>query len=191
MKISEKLYGKMPEELKALFSKLPNPSKEEVIALFPTKDIPSGKASGPTCGMLGTHGRYGSAKGEIEDVNFYGDTGSASRFFYCAKASKQDRDEGLEDFEETIKDASIGAEDKRKNNHPTVKPTALMRYLCKLVTPKGGLIFDPFMGSGSTGKAALLEDFRFVGIDKEKSFFDIAKARIEHIANKDSMEWIK
>ena len=85
--------------------------------------------------------------------------GDKSRYFYCAKTSKQDREVG--------------------NNHPTVKPTELMRYLCRLVTPKGGVILDPFMGSGSTGKGALLEGFRFIGIEMEREYFDIASARLE------------
>jgi site-specific DNA-methyltransferase (adenine-specific) len=92
-----------------------------------------------------------------------GGSGSAARFFYCAKASKADRDEG--------------------NNHPTVKPTDLMRYLCRLVTPKGGVVLDPFMGSGSTGKAALLEGFKFVGIEREKEYYEIAQKRIEYVDN--------
>jgi hypothetical protein len=86
--------------------------------------------------------------------------GSAARFFYCAKASKRDRDEG--------------------NHHPTVKPTDLMRYLCRLVTPPDGTVLDPFMGSGSTGKAAVLEGFRFIGIEREEEYCEIAKARIKH-----------
>ena len=86
---------------------------------------------------------------------------SASRFFYCAKASKKDRGEG--------------------NTHPTVKPTDLMRYLCRLVTPAGGAVFDPFMGSGSTGRAALLEGFNFVGAEMDEAFFSIAKARISAV----------
>jgi site-specific DNA-methyltransferase (adenine-specific) len=85
--------------------------------------------------------------------------GSAARYFYCAKASKSDRGDG--------------------NGHPTVKPTDLMRYLCRLVTPPGGLVMDPFMGSGSTGKAAMLEGFRFVGIEREAEYLAIARARIE------------
>lgn len=87
---------------------------------------------------------------------------SAARFFYCAKASKSDR----------------GAE----NSHPTVKPTDLMRYLCRLVTPAGGLVLDPFMGSGSTGKAAILEGFRFVGCELSTEYIEIARARIQHAA---------
>jgi hypothetical protein len=81
------------------------------------------------------------------------------RFIYCAKASKNDRGEG--------------------NAHPTVKPTELMRYLCRLVTPAGGVTLDPFMGSGSTGKAAMLEKFRFIGVEREPKYFDIACRRIE------------
>lgn len=85
--------------------------------------------------------------------------GSAARFFYCAKASKADRGEG--------------------NAHPTVKPTELMRYLCRLVTPPGGVVLDPFMGSGSTGKAAVLEGFRFIGIEREAEYLEIARRRIQ------------
>jgi site-specific DNA-methyltransferase (adenine-specific) len=84
--------------------------------------------------------------------------GEAARFFYCAKASKKDRDDG--------------------NAHPTVKPTDLMRYLCRLVTPPKGIVLDPFMGSGSTGKAAMLEGFDFIGIEREENYMGIAKARI-------------
>ena len=96
----------------------------------------------------------------------YGDTGSAARFFYCAKASKKDRGNG--------------------NNHPTVKPTDLMRYLCRLVTPPGGTILDPFMGSGSTGKAAGLENFSFVGIEREQSYLEIAEKRIKAVYDLES-----
>ena len=92
--------------------------------------------------------------------------GEAARYFYCAKASKKDRGNG--------------------NNHPTVKPTDLMRYLCRLVTPPGGTILDPFMGSGSTGKAAGLENFSFVGIEKEQSYLEIAEKRIKAIYDLES-----
>lgn len=85
--------------------------------------------------------------------------GSAARFFYCPKASKKDRDEG--------------------NNHPTVKPTALMQYLCRLITPTGGVVLDPYMGSGSTGKAAVKEGFSFVGCELDEDYYKIATARIE------------
>ena len=90
----------------------------------------------------------------------------AARFFYCPKASRRDRDEGLEGV---------------VNCHTTVKPTALMRYLCRLVTPPGGVVLDPFTGSGSTGKAAILEGFRFIGIEREAEYVEIARARIRAV----------
>ena len=102
---------------------------------------------------------YGTYGGNATSRNIAASKGSSARFFYCAKASKSDR----------------GAE----NIHPTVKPTDLMRYLCRLVTPPGGLVFDPFMGSGSTGVAALREGFNFIGIEREPKYFDIACRRIE------------
>lgn len=118
--------------------------------------------------------------------------GSAARFFYCAKASKRDRDEGCEGMEAKKAGAmSGGAETRpdrptnhpmRTNHHPTVKPTDLMRYLCRLVIPPGGTVLDPFMGSGSTGKAAVLEGFNFIGCDMTAEYVDIARARIEHAA---------
>ncbi|WHP06755.1 site-specific DNA-methyltransferase [Acinetobacter corruptisaponis] len=87
-----------------------------------------------------------------------GDAGSAARFFYCAKASKKDRGEN--------------------NKHPTVKPHELMKYLCRLITPPNGTVLDPFMGSGSTGKAAIAHGFKFIGIEREQEYFNIAKGRI-------------
>ena len=110
--------------------------------------------------------------GELADTEqfmpAYGDQGNASRYFYCAKTSKDERKFGL------------GA-DIKANTHPTVKPVELMRYLVRLVTPKGGLVLDPFMGSGSTGMGAREEDFRFVGIEKEEEYYEIAKARIKNV----------
>lgn len=116
--------------------------------------------------------------------------GSAARFFYCAKASREDRNEGCEIFKKKMLRWSSGEQspgtfqsdgtDKYANNfHPTVKPTDLMRYLCRLVTPPGGVVLDPFMGSGSTGKAAVLEGFEFVGIELNAEYCQIARARIE------------
>jgi len=114
------------------------------------------------------------------------DAGSAARFFYCPKASRQDRNEGLPSF--GIPAVSAGAtmgdreradwEARNGNHHPTVKPTELMRYLCRLVTQPGGRILDPFTGSGSTGKAAMLEGFQFVGMEMQDQYLDIARARI-------------
>ena len=94
--------------------------------------------------------------------------GSAARFFYCAKASKKDRNEGLH----------ADLEARNGNHHPTVKPTDLMAYLCRLVTPPGGLVYDPFMGSGSTGKAAVREGLRFAGSEMQAEYITIARARI-------------
>jgi len=127
------------------------------------------------------------------------DGGSAARFFYCAKASKRDRDVGLGDLPEATpgqrterKEGSAGinpyAGDRgpARNIHPTVKPTDLMRWLVRLVTPPGGVVLDPFMGSGSTGKAAMLERMRFVGIDVTPEYVEIARRRIEHAAREGS-----
>jgi site-specific DNA-methyltransferase (adenine-specific) len=86
--------------------------------------------------------------------------GEAARFFYTPKACKDDRDDGCD------------------NNHPTVKPTDLMRYLCRMVTPTGGVVLDPFTGSGSTGRGAVLEGFRFIGCEMDADYIEIAKARI-------------
>ena len=119
------------------------------------------------------------------------------RFFYCSKASTTDRNEGLEHLPEVqaagspmrSADGEHGGEGldgtstnrltRRRNTHPTVKSTELMRYLTRLITPVGGLCLDPFMGSGSTGKACMLEGFRFIGIEKDPEYVEIARARIE------------
>jgi len=100
--------------------------------------------------------------GGVNHDSEYGDSGGASRFFYCAKASKRDRNEGLE----------------TPSTHPTVKPTSLMRYLIKLVTPAGGTVLDPFTGSGSTGKAALLDGYKFVGAELTEEYLPIIEGRL-------------
>ena len=119
------------------------------------------------------------------------DRGGASRFFYCAKASRRERNAGLEGFGETITDDGrdkpidnpyLRGETKRSNSHPTVKPIALLCYLCRLVTPPAGTVLDCFTGSGSTGCAAALEGFEFIGIEKEKGYAEIARARIAHFS---------
>lgn len=117
-----------------------------------------------------------------------------ARFFYCAKASKRDRDEGLDGFsaQKTTFASGTGLSkngdgtprnqaNASRNIHPTVKPTDLMAYLCRLVTPPGGVVLDPFMGSGSTGKAAIREGFKFIGIEREAEYLAIARARIEAV----------
>lgn len=119
------------------------------------------------------------------------DSGSAARFFYCAKATRADRDAGLDAFSKSAAGMVSNTSGQhmtrrdegyqvapRANNHPTVKPTDLMRYLCRLVTPAGGLVLDPFMGSGSTGKAAVLEGLQFIGIEQDPVYAAIAEARI-------------
>jgi DNA modification methylase len=130
-----------------------------------------------------------------ENSNPYaGQSGGASRFFYQAKVSKQERNMGLEGFEDkkvvfrATKGGSSGEASKgmerfesiKKNNHPTVKPINLMAYLCRLITPQGGIVLDPFMGSGSTGISAQLEGFRFLGMEMDEDYFKIASARIEN-----------
>lgn len=128
-------------------------SSDEVLAGFPYTTSGKMKAGTPYPGG----NVYGAPSG-VTKSDTIGDSGSAARFFYCAKAAKKDRGDG--------------------NNHPTVKPTDLMRYLCRLVTPPGGVVLDPFMGSGSTGKAARQEGFLFLGIEREAQYVEIAKARI-------------
>lgn len=129
----------------------------------------------------------GSAKpgegwGMTETGAEYDDAGTAARFFYCAKASRKDRNEGLEDpgpqFEHGATLRKVENTETKGNTHPTVKPTELMAYLCRLVTPPGGVVLDPFTGSGSTGKAAMREGFRFIGIELSPEYMDIARARI-------------
>ena len=161
---------------------------DEVVALFPDS-----KSSKPN-GEYGQHNDTDSnaifGKGLSSSTPNrapLGDSGSAARFFYCAKASKRDRNEGLDGFEvkrpDTRSTTGMGTFDEKgvaaqSNHHPTVKPTDLMRYLCRLITPPAGIVLDPFMGSGSTGKAAILEGFDFIGIDQSAEYVEIAKARI-------------
>jgi transcriptional regulator with XRE-family HTH domain len=134
---------------------------DEVVGLFPVT-VPGG---GFKQGMVQHSRTFNVAKGvkaeRVRDA-WQPDTGSAARFFYTAKASRDDRSDG--------------------NTHPTVKPTDLMRYLCRLVTPPGGVVLDPFMGSGSTGKAAILEGFEFIGIEREAAYHAIAERRIGRAA---------
>ncbi len=162
---------------------------DEVLELFPETagGARPAKANKPT----GQHyeGGWGTiAEGERIDFP----AGSAARFFYCAKASKKDRNEGLDHLtpqreSDLTADNLPGGDNPRNrtntprlNHHPTVKPTELMRYLCRLITPPNGVILDPFTGSGSTGKAAILEHFQFIGIEQDPDYITIAQARIQH-----------
>jgi DNA modification methylase len=138
---------------------------------------------------------YGWAKGGIyKSGEHFGDTGSAARYFYTAKASKADRDEGCGGFDSRfaptmgngigVKEHDPETATPKHNHHPTVKPTDLMAYLCRLITPPDGVVLDPFCGSGSTGKAAIREGFRFIGIELDAEFIEIARARIRHEQSK-------
>lgn len=137
---------------------------DEVEAGFPETTSGSGDRNG-----AGKH-EFLRGVGDTGVPRVYSiDTGSASRFFYCAKASRSEREAGCD-----------GLDERARNHHPTVKPISLMRYLCRLITPPGGIILDPFMGSGTTGAAAMLEGFNFIGIEREPEYIEIARRRIEH-----------
>ncbi len=177
---------------------------DEVVGLFP--ETTSGKA------VVGTGKGYAenasgiSSTGKI--ASCFADKGSAARFFYCAKTSKKDRNDGCNDLDDSFMAASNQAQAQlkrgvtehqgdsgtnsiksAKNNHPTVKPTDLMRYLCRLITPPSGVILDPYMGSGSTGKAAMQEgNFSFIGIERDPDYFRIAETRITTALNRIQQE---
>ena len=153
--------------------------------------FPEGAKGSTTPRNRGTVGMFGMPNDATPE---YADEGSAARFFYCPKTSKSERHSNLDDHK-----TSVGANGnkwtdqdyrrgdtkpttERKNTHPTVKPVELMKYLCRLVTPKGGTVLDPFMGSGSTGMAAKDEGFDFIGIEKEKEYFEICESRIKRFA---------
>ena len=152
-------------------------------------------SSGNTYGEPSASADFDSSKGRwptnlIHDGTEPADMlGEAARFFYCAKASRADRNAGLVDpgaqFKRGATLRQVENTETKGNTHPTVKPTDLMRYLCRLVTPPGGLVLDPFMGSGSTGKAALLEGFKFLGIDMTAEYVEIARARIQYVTGED------
>jgi site-specific DNA-methyltransferase (adenine-specific) len=169
-------------------------------------DVSATAPSPKTSNVYGAMRREGEARADSENEGVVGfkmkpgarrmDAGSAARFFYCAKTGKADRDEGLDDAPDRVLAMSNQAKAEqargnlhqgkggmntgkvRKNHHPTVKPTDLMRYLCRLVTPPGGIVLDPFTGSGSTGKAAVLEGFGFIGCELQAEYVEIALARI-------------
>ncbi len=163
---------------------------DDVFGLFPKTKKGWGKN---TTGIKKGLGSIFGIGGYSETERYDSGSGSAARFFYCAKPSKSERNIGLDDFPEKIvtdgstrKNKKTAAKyqansAKRKNIHPTVKPVKLMRYLCKLVTPPNGIVVDPFMGSGSTGIAALVEGFNFIGFEIEKEYFNLAKARIDYL----------
>lgn len=195
---------------------------DEVVGLFPTTNK---QASGNIKVSAGGKNRQGSwesiggmlkAGSENIGIRDFGDSGSAARFFYCAKASKSERNRGCEDMETsqkftagnysqspTCKDCNLtlnGTNDhskcsgevyykemeskNTKNNHPTVKPIALMEYLVKLVSKEGHTVLDPFMGSGSTGIACKKLNRKFIGIERDEEYCKIAEARINNVDTK-------
>ena len=167
-------------------------NSEEVRECFP-ETSPSPKIGSVCKSSTSRDGNIlGKAK-SMERPNGHGDSGNASRFFksiiYQAKASKSERNKGCEGLEKKANagsyefrtDGSLDGKptQPKSNHHPTVKPVALMEYLIKMVTPKGGIVLDPFMGSGSTGVAAKKNGYDFIGIDMTQEYIEIAKARIE------------
>lgn len=175
---------------------------DEVLAAFPQAKGQEGpiSATAPspkTSNVYGRMQREGEASADSENAGAVGfrmrpgarrlDEGSAARFFYCAKASRDDRHDGLRDpgrqlfTGATPRDYERVEGARQGNHHPTVKPTELMRWLCRLVTPPGGLVLDPFTGSGSTGRGALLEGCQFVGIELDAEYAAIAAARIRAV----------
>jgi site-specific DNA-methyltransferase (adenine-specific) len=164
--MGEKELSRLPAHLQALFVKLPNYGSDEVLALFPESAGQQGDVRGTEKSKTGDENTV--CYGEFDRVPFEkrADSGSAARFFYCAKASRSERGEG--------------------NNHPTVKPIALMRWLCRLVTPPGGHVLDPFGGSGTTALAAREEGFRSTLIEMSADYVAIARRRLG-VVDVDSM----
>lgn len=186
-----------PDQLGRWPANIIHDGSEDVISAFP--DAKGQQGDLKTTGKARpTRVAYGNMDAPRDHAMRVEANKSAARFFYCAKVSKAERDEGMErflpfsasDMTGGRKEDSAGINDPRagagrtggaKNNHPTVKPVELMRYLCRLVTPENGVVLDPFMGSGSTGKAALLEDFGFIGIELDPDHLVTAAARIGHV----------
>ena len=171
MQIDEYTYLRMPPELQALFRKAPNPGSEEVLAAFPEasgqqRAVTGDESSSPTKNVYGARGRRPSGFGNVGHEKgdprpngpMHNDSGSAARFFYSAKAD---------------------AEDRFGSKHPTVKPIDLIAYLCRLVTPPGGTVLDPFAGSGTTGAACLREGFDCILIEREAEYIADINARLE------------
>lgn len=165
---------------------------DEVLSLFPIT-----KSGGGNKGGRNKTAFFGS--GSNYNAFCESDSGSAARFFYCSKPGRSEKDFGVENWNSKLtsfsgggmtaikrgmkeykKESTSGFDHivAKKNFHPTVKPIDLMKYLCRLITPKNGIVLDPFCGSGTTGIAAVMEGFNFIGIEKEKEYIDIAQARI-------------
>jgi DNA modification methylase len=169
--------------------------------------LSSGGKGNKSMGAMGKNGIYGNyALDKLgSNAGGLGDKGGASRFFYCAKASKSERNKGLIGFEEKISgslnfrnpsssgrsedapsiDSMGGLTNPQKNFHPTVKPVALMQYLVRMITPPNGIVLDPFNGSGTTGIACKLEGFEYVGMELDAEYCKIAQARIDNFVPSD------
>ena len=164
-------FGKPVDGMGRFPANLIHDGSQQVLDLFPETKSRSNKKESISKGERREVDDYGLKSvscGASVNHDPPGHQGSAARFFYCPKASKKDRDEG--------------------NTHPTVKPTALMAYLCRLITPTGGTVLDPYMGSGSTGKAAVSEGFDFIGCELDEEYYKIATARIEAEQNQEPEE---
>lgn len=182
------------EELGRWPANLIHDGSPEVVVGFP-ETAPSTTSVRDPNGSMGYHG---GASGLRDVFSGHSDNGgSAARFFYTAKASQEDRDAGLHGFEKHVINiteghgrgeintskgdgTSLRENRPRSNTHPTVKPVDLMRYLVRLVTPPGGTVLDPFNGSGSTGKACMLEGFNYIGCELDAGHIAISRARIEY-----------
>jgi site-specific DNA-methyltransferase (adenine-specific) len=193
-KIGDDIYqtGLQPQAFEDVTGRFPanfiHDGSDEVVALFPYSK--SGAMNGEYNNTIMAQSN-GNRDGKTIKLVQQASEGSAARFFYCAKASKRDRNEGLDGFEakrdhDGRADGGVGGDNPRNrtnnaklNHHPTVKPTSLMQYLVRLVTPPNGIVLDPFMGSGSTGKACAYEGFDFIGIDQSAEYVEIAQARID------------
>lgn len=182
----ETVERSQPSQLGRWPANLIHDGSDEVLAAFPEAKGQQGVAKND--GVTSGNAVYGALRNitanpepRIENDK------SAARFFYCAKASRNDRHEGLHDpgpqFQRGTTLRKVENTDTKGNTHPTVKPTDLMAYLCRLVTPPGGIVLDPFMGSGSTGKAAMRERFQFIGIEMDQEYFRIAELRIKSAKN--------
>jgi DNA modification methylase len=201
VKLSEP-QGRFPANL--VFSHTPYCTDDQCDIECAVKELDAQSAHLHGAGHARTAQRKCAAKGMFRlpgDGNRFGDSGGASRFFYCAKISKAERNAGLDDLEKKPKKEcygkglnsamkldpkmhtaeSVAAREGSANFHPTVKPKKLMTYLIRMVTPPGGIVLDPFMGSGSTGVAARDAGFKFIGVEKEEEYFEIAKKRIGEV----------
>lgn len=175
---------------------------DEVVSIH---NAPAGSFAGGEYGRGSDTESYRNSVGRFPANTIFDSQDSEEwrRYFYCAKASKKDRDEGLEEFEEDTTDDGrkkpidnpyLRGGTMRRNTHPTVKPTTLMQYLVRLVTPRGGTVLDPFMGSGSTGKAVAYENkernagYKFIGIEKDAEYCKIAEARIKYVEQKEQQQ---